>query len=69
MNTTLTIATVAIYNNHYRALTEHKIRFCRPYTLTERGIQRMLSRGCPETQDEPRPECSVISVQHFVFEP
>ncbi len=63
----VTFATVTSWCEFYKACTEHKIAFRRPYTLTERGIQRMLDKGCPETDDEPRQNWSVVRVEHMVY--
>ena len=50
----VTIATVSTYLPSYRASQETQIWFMRKNYLTAQGIQRMIAKGCEETQFEPK---------------
>ena len=50
----VTIATVSTYLPSYNASQETQIWFMRNAYLTAQGIQRMIAKGCAETQFEPK---------------
>jgi hypothetical protein len=50
----VTIATISTYLPSYNASQEAQIWFMRNAYLTAQGIQRMIAKGCAETQFEPK---------------
>lgn len=64
-----TIATCSYFVPSYNAHTEKQVWFFRARNryLTAKGCQRLLSKGCPETEGEPKPHYTVTRVEHAAF--
>ena len=63
----LITAIVSTYIPSYSAYTESRISFIRNRCLTIRGMQRLISRGCDETQGEKRTGI-VIGLEKAIFQ-
>jgi hypothetical protein len=62
-----TIATISTYLPSINASQETQIWFIRNAYLTVQGIQRMIIKGCAETQFEPKTG-SVVRIERALME-